>query len=133
MDRTVTGRQMDAANRQTAVDAKSEALRRAGYSEEFVRESLPALLGINSNKKAAAPEEVRRMLHQARLNDYSYQRKKPEEQAQIIQQDMSLIYGGQQPGESRPGPMSGGIQPQQNSRRPMILDTTTGQLVPYGR
>lgn len=133
MDRTVTGRQMDAAQRQSAVDAKSEALRRAGYSEAFIRENLPALLGINTNKKAAAPEEVRRMLHQARLNDYSYQRKSPQEQAQIIQQDMQLIYGDQQPSQGRPNQMQGGIAPQSGGRRPMILDTQTGQMVPYGQ
>ena len=133
MDRTITGKQMDAANRRAAVDAKSEALRRAGYSEAFIRDALPELLGIGSHKKAAAPEEVRRMLHQARLSDFSYQRKSPQEQAQIIQQDMQLIYGDQQPSQNMKHPMQGGIAPQSGGRRPMILDTQTGQMIPYQR
>lgn len=131
LDRTVIGKQMDSANKTAAVDAKVAALKKAGYSDAFINEALPAMLGIGEYKKAAAPEEVRRMLHQARLSsDRSYARKSPQEQAAVIEQDMQLISGPQQ----RRNPMAGGMQSQAPAGRgPMILDTQTGQLVPYGR
>lgn len=134
MERTVTGKQMDAAGKTAAVDAKTAALKKAGYSDTFINEALPAMLGIGEYKKAAAPEEVRRMLHQARLSaDYNYSRKTPQEQASIIEQDMQLING---PAKQQRNPMSGGISgqgPAPAGRGPMILDTKTGQMVPYGR
>lgn len=137
MERTVTGKQMEAANKTAAVDAKVAALKKAGYPDAFINEALPAMLGIGEYKKAAAPEEVRRMLHQARLSaDYNYSRKTPQEQAAIIEQDMQLING---PAQERRNPMSGGIPAQQGGARPapgrgpMILDTQTGQMVPYQR
>lgn len=133
LERTVTGKQMDAANKTAAVDSKVAALKRAGYTDAFINDALPAMLGIGEYKKAAAPEEVRRMLHQARLqSDYNYSRKTPEEQAAIIQQDMQLITGG----EKQRNPMSGGIQRQSAApagRGPLILDTATGKMVPYSR
>ena len=133
LERTVTSKQMDAANKTAAVDSKVAALKRAGYTDAFINDALPAMLGIGEYKKAAAPEEVRRMLHQARLqSDYNYSRKTPEEQAAIIQQDMQLITGG----EKQRNPMSGGIQRQSAApagRGPLILDTKTGQMVPYQR
>lgn len=131
LERTVIGKQMDSANKTAAVDAKVAALKKAGYSDAFINEALPAMLGIGEYKKAAAPEEVRRMLHQARLSsDYNYARKSPQEQAAVIEQDMQLINGPQQ----RRNPMAGGMQSQAPAGRgPMILDTQTGQLVPYGR
>ena len=137
MERTVTSRQMDAANKTAAVDAKVAALKKAGYPDAFINEALPAMLGIGEYKKAAAPEEVRRMLHQARLSaDYNYSRKTPQEQAAIIEQDMQLING---PAQERRNPMSGGIPAQQGGARPapgrgpVILDTATGKMVPYSR
>lgn len=137
MERTVTSKQMDAANKTAAVDAKVAALKKAGYPDAFINEALPAMLGIGEYKKAAAPEEVSRMLHQARLSaDYNYSRKTPQEQAAIIEQDMQLING---PAQERRNPMSGGIPAQQGGARPApgrgptILDTRTGQLVPYQR
>lgn len=137
MERTVTSKQMEAANKTAAVDAKVAALKKAGYPDAFINEALPAMLGIGEYKKAAAPEEVRRMLHQARLSaDYNYSRKTPQEQAAIIEQDMQLISG---PTQERRNPMSGGIPAQQGGARPApgrgptILDTQTGQLVPYQR
>lgn len=131
LDRTVIGKQMDSANKTAAVDAKVAALKKAGYSDAFINDALPAMLGIGEYKKAAAPEEVRRMLHQARLSsDYNYARKSPQEQAAVIEQDMQLINGQQQ----RRNPMAVGMQSHAPAGRgPMILDTQTGQLVPYGR
>lgn len=135
LERMVTGKQMDAANKTAAVDAKVAALKKAGYPDAFINEALPAMLGIGEYKKAAAPEEVRRMLHQARLSaDYNYSRKTPQEQAAIIEQDMQMIYGSQP--QQRSNPLSGGISGSRAapaSRVPMIYDTTTGKMVPYSR
>lgn len=135
LERTVTGKQMDAANKTAAVDSKVAALKRAGYTDAFINDALPAMLGIGEYKKAAAPEEVRRMLHQARLSaDYNYSRKTPQEQAAIIEQDMQLINGSQP--QQRSNPLSGGISGQgarPTGSVPMIYDTTTGKTVPYSR
>lgn len=135
LERTVTGKQMDAANKSSAVNQKVELLKRNGFSDDWIAQNLPAILGIGEYKKAAAPEEVRRMLHQARLSaDYNYSRKTPQEQAAIIEQDMQLIYGSQP--QQRSNPLSGGISGQgarPTGRVPMIYDTTTGKTVPYSR
>lgn len=135
MDRLVTGKQIDAANKTAAVDAKANALRKAGYSDDFIKQSMPALLGLGDYKKAAPPEEVRRMLHQARLSDFNYTRKTPEEQAAIINQDLQLING------AGGNPMAGGLAaPGAKSQAapaargaPMIYDNQTGEMVPYKR
>lgn len=133
MDRLVTGKQLDQAGKTAAVDAKANALRKAGYSDEFVKQSMPALLGLGDYKKAAPPEEVRRMLHQARLSDFNYTRKTPEEQAAIINQDLSLING------AGSNPMASGIPAQGQAKapaaggQPMIYDRKTGEMIPYKR
>lgn len=131
MDRVQTKAQLDEASANRKADAKVQALRKAGYPEDFIKQSMPAILGLGDYKKAAAPEEVRRMLHQARLADFSYQRKTPEEQAKIIEQDMTLIGGA----GAAPNPMSRGMQGQGAPATgvPMIYDTKTGQMVPYTR
>lgn len=131
MDRVQTKAQLDEAAAGRKADAKVQALRKAGYSEDFIKQSMPAILGLGDYKKAAAPEEVRRMLHQARLGDFSYQRKSPEEQAKIIEQDMTLIGGA----GATANPMSRGMQGQgaPAAGAPMIYDTQTGQMVPYQR
>jgi hypothetical protein len=133
MDRLVTGKQIDAANKTAAVDAKANALRKAGYSDDFVKQAMPQLLGLGDYKKAAPPEEVRRMLHQARLSDFNYTRKTPEEQAAIINQDLQLING------AGSNPMASGIPSQGQQKapagggQPMIFDRKTGQMIPYKR
>lgn len=133
MDRLVTGKQLDQAGKTAAVDAKANALRKAGYSDDFVKQAMPQLLGLGDYKKAAPPEEVRRMLHQARLSDFNYTRKTPEEQAAIINQDLSLING------AGSNPMSSGIPSQGQQKAPagggapMIYDRKTGEMIPYKR
>lgn len=135
MERVQTKAQLDEATAGRKAEAKVQALRKAGYPEDFIKQSMPAILGLGDYKKAAAPEEVRRMLHQARLADFSYQRKTPEEQAKIIEQDMTLIGGA----GATPNPMSRGIQGQGQGQGapasgvPMIYDTQTGKMVPYQR
>lgn len=137
MDRLVTGKQIDQANKTAAVDAKANALRKAGYSDDFVKQAMPQLLGLGDYKKAAPPEEVRRMLHQARLSDFNYTRKTPEEQAAIINQDLQLINGA---GGSAKNPMAGGLLPEAEGAPsgagkgvPMVYDRKTGEMVPYKR
>lgn len=133
MDRLVTGKQIDQANKTAAVDAKANALRKAGYSDDFVKQAMPQLLGLGDYKKAAPPEEVRRMLHQARLSDFNYSRKTPEEQAKVIDQDVQLING------AGANPLSGGLptpgrKPQASPAPkgvPMIYDSVTGEMKPY--
>ncbi len=134
-DRLVTGKQMDAANKKATVDTKAEALRRAGYSEEFINQNMPSLLGLGEFKKAATPAETRRMIHMERMKDFTYSRKPKEEQAAILERDMDIINGG----APQANPMSGGMSPQPQQQRPatggapMIYDSKTGQMVPYQR
>lgn len=134
LERMVTGKQLDAANKSSAVNQKVEILKRNGYPDEWIAQNLPAILGIGEYKKAISPDDARLRLHEGRIkNDYSYSRKSQAEQQAIIEQDMQMIYGSQ---PERRSPMSGGITPQQpksSGRGPMILDTKTGQMVPYGR
>lgn len=137
MERLVTGKQLDAQNKTSEVEAKANALRKAGYDDAFIKQNMPALLGLGDYKKAAPPEEVRRMLHQEHLKDFTYQRKTPAEQAAVIDQDVQLINGG---GSRAANPLSGGLQQSGSPAAkpatggtPMIYDTQTGQMVPYKR
>lgn len=133
MDRTQTQAQLKDAQANRTANAKVAALKAAGYDDAFIKQNMPAILGIGEFKKPAAPEEVRRMLHQARLSDFQYQRKSPAEQAAVIDQDMKLIQGGAQ---QQRNPLSSGITPPAGrpaGNAPMILDTKTGQMVPYQR
>lgn len=123
MQRTVTGKQMDAATKSDQYTKKVDALRSAGYTPEWINQNMPAIMGIGEYKKAAAPEEVRRMLHQARLGDYTYARKPAAEQQKILDADMQLIGVGQQ----QRSPMAGGIAPTGGAT---VIDTTTGRIVP---
>lgn len=123
-DRVVTGKQMDAAAKSDQYTKKVEALRSAGYTPEWINQNMPAIMGIGEYKKAAAPEEVRRMLHQARLGDYTYARKPPAEQQKILDADMQLIGVGQR---QQQNPMAGGIAPTGGAT---VIDTTTGRIVP---
>lgn len=135
LERTVIGKQMEAANKNDAVDRKVEILKRNNYSDEWIAQNLPAILGIGEYKKAISPDDARLRLHEGRIkNDYSYSRKSQEEQRAIIEQDMQMIYGDQT--KQKTSPMAGGIgaQPARPAgRAPMIYDTTTGKMVPYSR
>lgn len=95
-------KQLEAANAsiktRREVGAKVEALRAAGYSEEFINGALPAILGVGDYKKATAPEEARRLAHSDRMkSDPMYARKSAEEQKRILDQDMELVFGGLKP------------------------------------
>lgn len=128
------GKQLDQQNAGATVTAKVDMLKKAGYDEGFIKGALPQILGIGQFKKPADPQEVRRMLFQARLNDFNFSRKSPQEQARQIEQDLQLINGGN---ETPSNPMSAGMPSAQSSaapagkKTPMIFDTQTGQMLPY--
>jgi hypothetical protein len=132
-----TGKQLDVQNAGAALNNKVEVLKKAGYDEKFIKDALPQILGIGQYKKPADPQETRRMLFQARLSDFNFTRKTPQQQAAQIEQDMQLINGGPSAAPAAPGnPMSGGLPGAQPSaapasKTPMIFDTKTGQMVPY--
>lgn len=131
MDRLKTGKELDQQNAGAAVTAKVDMLKKAGYDEGFIKEALPQILGIGQYKKPADPQEVRRMLFQARLSDFNFSRKSPQEQAKQIEQDLQLINGGS---AAPANPMTAGLPGAQASAgqgKPMIYDTKTGQMLPY--
>jgi hypothetical protein len=116
---------------QEEVNAKVGVLRRAGYSDQFINEALPSILGLGEYKKGASPEEARRMIYQERIKDtYGFARKSPEEQKAMIERDMEIIYGK----PSTATPAAGGL-PQQPSATPQrgrgvpVYDPATGQIV----
>lgn len=128
------GKRLDAENANKAVAGKVQMLKSAGYDEGFIKAALPQILGIGQYKKPADPQEVRRMLHQARLSDFNYTRKTQQQQAEQIEQDMQLINGGQQAPQQQPAnPMAAGLPGGQagGGGTPMIYDTKTGQMLPY--
>lgn len=131
-----TGKQLDVQNAGAALNNKVEVLKKAGYDEKFIKEALPQILGIGQYKKPADPQETRRMLFQARLSDFNFTRKTPQQQAAQIEQDMQLIGGSPQgatPAAASGNPMASGLPGSQApaSKTPMIFDTKTGQMIPY--
>jgi len=83
---------------QKAITAKVNALKSAGYSEAFINEALPGIIGIGDYKKKTSPEEAKRMAFSDRMKtDPMFGRKPADEQQRIIEQDMKLIYGGVSP------------------------------------
>lgn len=139
MDRLVTGKQLDEASTNSTVDNKVRALKSAGYDDGFIKDALPQILGIGQYKKPAAPDEVRRMLHQEHLKDFTYQRKSPEEQSKILDKDISIIGSAGNPMSSGIPAQGGAAKPATGAAKPaaggapMIYDTQTGQMVPYKR
>lgn len=109
-------------------NAKVDFLRGAGYSEEFIRDAMPGILGIGDYKKRTAPEEVRRMLLQERLKDvYGFGKKTPEEQKAIIDNDVKLVMGG---ATSAASPAAGGLPAQGGKPSGVpVFDTKTGTIV----
>lgn len=130
-------KQLDAANigakERRALNAKIEALRGAGYSQDFINKSMPAILGIGDFKKATSPEEARRLAFSDRMKtDPMFGRKSAEEQNKIIDKDMSIIYAGAKPSEvDNPAPATpaaGGL-PKAGGKGVPVFDTKTGQII----
>jgi hypothetical protein len=87
---------LDAQNQrnltQQQIDTKVSYLKNAGYPDDFIRNSLPAILGINEYKKQASPEEAARMAMDARIkNDPRFARLPPDEQRKVISSDMAIV------------------------------------------
>lgn len=134
-------KQMDAANASAKVKrevgAKVEALRSAGYSDDFINGVLPGIIGVGEYKKATSPEEARRLAFGDRMKaDVTFGNKPAAEQQKIIDQDMKLIYGGVKPSAtpssaSPASPVSGGLpQPQAAKQKGIpVYDATTGKII----
>lgn len=113
------------------VGAKVQALREAGYSDEFINGALPAILGVGDYKKATSPEEARRLAHSDRMkSDPMYSRKSAEDQKKILDQDMQLVFGGVKPTT----PARSGLPAAPSAAAPSgkgtpVYDPTTGKIV----
>lgn len=116
------------------IDAKISALKAAGYSDSFINESLPGIIGIGDYKKRTSPEEAKRLALSDRMkSDPTFSRKPPEEQRRIIEQDMDLVYGGVKPSSTTPAnPAASGLPtpaaPAAKKGVP-VYDTKTGSVI----
>lgn len=121
-DRTVTGKNMDAANKQAELMLKQEA-------------------GLQY-KKGASPEEAHRMLVQAMITKLvDYQGRPTLTPEQISARATELVeatYGKGALSGAKANPMSGGLPGAQPAAKPAAatkgavrLDMKTGQVVPY--
>lgn len=133
-------KQLDAANSSTKfrreVNAKVDALRTAGYSDEFINGAMPGIIGVGDYKKMTSPEEARRLAHSDRMkNDPVYARKSGAEQSKMLDQDMTTIYAGMKPTKTpgaeapaTPSAASGGL-PKAGGKGIPVFDTKTGQII----
>lgn len=111
-------------------NAKVDFLRSSGYSEDFIREALPGILGMGDYKKRTSPDEARRLAFSDRMkSDPTFVRKSSTEQQAILDQDMKLILGGVNP-QSAPNPAAGGL-PEQGAKPKgvPVFDTKTGTII----
>lgn len=126
-------KQLDAANAtnkvKLEVKAKVDALKGAGYSEEFINGVLPGIIGVGEYKRATAPEEARRLAHSDRMkSDPMYSRKSADEQKVILDKDMAIIYAGGKPSETPRA--ASGLPPVQGQQKGVpFYDTKTGKVV----
>lgn len=132
LERDVQKGSIDAQNQRNKVqqelDAKVGALAKAGYSEEFIKNALPDILGVNQYKKTTSPEEAKRLAFSDRMkNDPSFGRKTPEQQRVLIENDMSLIYGGMKPTDAPANPQPAAPNPA--AKGLPVLDKKTGQVI----
>jgi len=118
---------------QQQINAKVSALKSAGYSDAFINEALPGIIGIGDYKKKTSPEEAKRLALSDRMkSDQTFARKTPAQQQAIIDQDMKLIYGGLTPtGASTPQtnglPAPGGTP--QGKKGVPVYDTKTKTMI----
>lgn len=110
---------------QQEVGVKVNALRQAGYSETFINEVLPGIIGVGDYKKKTSPEEARRMIYQERMKDtFNFAQKPPEEQQAILDRDMEIVYGKPE----AQNPAAQGV-PAQPSKGTPYLDPATGKTL----
>lgn len=119
------------------IDAKVGALKSAGYSDDFINDAMPGIIGIGDYKKATSPEEARRLAHSDRMkSDPMYARKSPADQEKILDGDMKLIFNGVKPSTLPPkNAASDGLPPKQGGSNPPakkqgipVYDTKTGEV-----
>lgn len=127
---------------QAKITAKVKALRGAGYDDEQLNGMMPALVGVGDFKKRTSPEEARRLALTARLRDPIFARKPASEQAAIVDQDMTMVYGTKP--ANKPAAPAGGLPsstivtptapsapavPGQRPKGVPVYDPTTGQMI----
>lgn len=91
-------KQMDAANASSKVrrevGAKVDALRGAGYGEEFINGVLPSLLGVGEYKKATSPEDAKLKIRgELMLSDSKFKKMTEEQRAIEVDRVMEFVYG----------------------------------------
>lgn len=91
-------KQLEAANASTKVrrevGAKVDALRGAGYGEEFINGVLPSLLGVGEYKKAMSPEDAKLKIRgELMSNDRAFQKMTEEQRAAEVGRVMEFVYG----------------------------------------
>lgn len=101
--------QLEAANSSSKVrrevGAKVDALRGAGYSDEFINGVLPSLLGVGEYKKAMSPEDAKLKIRgELMANDRAFQKMTEPERAAEVGRVMEFIYG--KPGNTAAAPRS---------------------------
>lgn len=120
------------------IAGKVNALKDAGYSDEFINGVMPGIIGVGDYKKGTSPEEAKRLALSDRMkNDPTFSRKPRAEQQTIIDGDMALVYGGVKPSstpDAKPAPATpaspaaGGMPGSTPKGKPMF-DTQTGKIV----
>jgi len=120
---------------QAKIDAKTEAFRKAGFSEDFIKDALPDIIGVGEYKKRTSPEETKRLLMTERLKDPIFAGKSMDQRRAIIAEDMQLIqeHGGAAASSAK-SPASSGIGAASSPKAPSgkgrpFLDTKTGAVV----
>lgn len=91
-------KQLDAANASTKVrrevGAKVDALRGAGYGDDFINGVLPSLLGVGEYKKAMSPEDAKLKIRgELMANDRAFQKMSEAERAAEVGRVMEFVYG----------------------------------------
>ena len=91
-------KQLDAANASTKVrrevGAKVDALRGAGYGDDFINGVLPSLLGVGEYKKAMSPEDAKLKIRgELMANDRAFQKMTEQERAAEVGRVMEFVYG----------------------------------------
>lgn len=130
---------IDAADRRGAKSNATQAkvdIVREYYGDDFVKQNLPSILGMKAGKTQDA-QALRLKLHQARMQDYTYQTADKNTREKILDDDMALI-GSQ---AQSANPLSGGITPPaarptgpaNTGRTTYIIDNETGERIPYTR
>lgn len=90
--------QLESANASSKVrrevGAKVDALRVAGYSDEFINGVLPSLLGVGEYKKAMSPEDAKLKIRgELMANDREFQKMTEPERAAEVGRVMEFVYG----------------------------------------